>query len=171
MSKQTEKQATTTDVVNARALLMIPLIITIVCAFFDIIFQWRLGILTEVANGADTAEIVENVQWFEILCKILGILISYFFPAFLSAAITFFWQYYFSNTWSGVRYGKGILLGSLTLLYFVLYIVYLLFSNTFYIIIFAIISGVYVALILNKCIDAKIFQADTSPGTKVVNTP
>lgn len=159
MKRQVINNVSAVDIQIVQATLIIPLAITGVCSTFDILFHIRLGTV-----GYEVCE--EWVFW------ILGTLISYFFPSFLASAGSLVWQYYFTDNWSGVKEEKGLLLFFLTLIYFVIYIVYLLFANTRFIYVFAIINVLYVWLVMDKCIDEKILKRFSNrPKNKVKNVP
>lgn len=159
MKKQVINSVSAVDIQIVQATLIIPLAITVVCSTFDVLFHIRLGMVSY--------KICEEwVFW------ILGTLISYFFPSFLASAGSLVWQYYFTDNWSGVKEEKGLLLFFLTVIYFVLYIVYLLFANTRFIYVFTVINILYVLLVLNKCMDEKILRRRSNrPKNKVKNVP
>lgn len=143
-----------------RSSLMIPLLITVVCSTLDLFFHIRF-------NMVDFECCEECVFW------VLETLISYFFPTFLSATVSLIIQcFVFTDNWSGVKDEKGFLLIILTLIYLVLYIIYLTFTNTKFVYVFCVINILYVWLVLNKCIDEKILKRlSTKPNNTVKNVP
>lgn len=159
MGDKVKGQVSEGDINSVRASLVIPLIITIFCSALDMLFQ--------IKN-----EMVLSNTFKECLFWILGTLISYFFPSFLAASITLLRQYYFAKNLSGVSEGKGLLLLISTIIFFFLYIVYLLFADTYYIVIFALVNVVYALFVVNKCMDKKILVGiSPAPKGKVANSP
>lgn len=159
MKNQVINNVSAVDIQTVRATLIIPLAITTICSAFDMLFHIKLGMIK--LNGFG--------QW---LLWIFGTLISYFFPSFLAASSSLFWQYYFTDSWAGIKEGKGFLLGASTLLYFLLYIVYLLFADTWFIFVFVVVNIIYVWCVLDKCIDERILKkVSIAPNNKVVNDP
>lgn len=159
MKNQIKNNVSATDIQTVQATLVIPLAITIICSTFDMLFHIKLGMIK--LNG-----VMKWSYW------IFGTLISYFFPSFLASASSLFWQYYFTNSWAGIKTGKGLLLGGITLLYFLLYVVYLLFADTSFTFVFVLLSLLYVWFVLKKCLDEKIFKkVSITPNDKVMNTP
>ena len=157
MGNQVKNEAGAVDIQAVRAALLIPLVITVICSTFDMLFCIRLNML-ELGSNED------------VLFWVFKTLISYFFPSFFAAAVTLLWQYYFADVYSGVKAEKGLLLGISTLVYFFLYIIYLLYADTYYIIFFVIINLLYVWVVINKCIDDKILnKISTVPKGKAVN--
>lgn len=158
MKNQVKNDVSVDDIQAIQADLIIPLVITIICSTFDMLFHIKLGMI----------ELDGIMKW---LYWIFGTLISYFFPSFLASAISLFWQYYFTNSWSGIKNGKGKLLGIITLLYFFFYVLYLLFADTNFMFIFVILNILYVWCVLKKCLDEKILKkVTTTPNDKVINT-
>ena len=99
-------------------------------------------------------------------------LISYYFPSFLGLAVLLLWQDYFSQNWSGIKAGKGVLLTTVSVAYFVLYVLYLLFVGTFFTVIFMLASIFYSFVVLNKCIDGRVTRLRSIQiGDKVTNNP
>lgn len=131
MKNQVKNDVSATDIQTVQATLIIPLAITVICSTLDMLFHIKLGMIK--LNG-----VIEWLYW------IFGTLISYFFPSFLSSASSLFWQYYFASSWAGIKKGKGLLLGVITLLYFVFYVIYLLYGNTNFIFAFVILNILYV---------------------------
>ena len=159
MKNQVINSVSAVDIQTVRATLIIPLAITTICSCFDMLFHIKLGMIELNSFG----------QW---LFWIFGTLISYFFPSFLASSSSLFWQYYFTDSWAGIKEGKGFLLGASTLLYFLLYIVYLLFADTWFIFVFVVVNIIYVWYDLNKCIDEKILKkVSITPNDKVINNP
>ncbi len=159
MKNQVINNVSAVDIQTVQATLIIPLAITAICSAFDMLFHIRLGM-------------IELKTFDEWLFWIFGTLISYFFPSFLASAISLFWQYYFTNSWVGIKTGKGALLGISTLLYFVFYIIYLLFADTWFIFIFVLVNIIYVWYVLNQCIDKKVLKKNSiAPKDKVANNP
>lgn len=159
MKKQVLNNVSAVDIKIAKATLIIPLAITIICSTFDILFHIRL-------NMVNCKNYKEWGFW------ILSTLISYFFPSFLALAYSSLWQYYFTDNWSGIKKGQGLLLFILTSIYFFLYIVYLLFANTPFIYAFIAINILYVWIVLNKCVNEKIFEkCSNRPKNKAKNIP
>lgn len=159
MGKQVKDVVSAVEIDGVRASLLIPLVITAVCSVFDMLFRIKLG-MTVIAT------------FEEGLFFVLGTLISYFFPSFLGAASTLLWQYYCGGGWAGIRKGKAGLLGISTLVYFVLYIVYLLYADTYYIVIFTLINVVYVLIVYLRCIDERVLnKAPVTLGNEIEKTP
>ena len=119
MNEQVKNDVSAADIQTVQATLIIPLAITGICSAFDMLFHIKLGMIE--LDGVN--------EW---ICWILGTLISYFFPSFLASASTLFWQYYFTDSWVGIKEGKGLLLGIITLLYF-LYNIFVVCRYKFYI--------------------------------------
>lgn len=159
MKNQVKNDVSAADIQTVQATLIIPLAITVICSTLDMLFHIKLGMIE--LNG-----VKEWLYW------IFGALISYFFPSFLASASSLFWQYYFTNSWTGIKKGKGLLLGIITLLYFVFYVIYLLFADTYFIFVFVILNILYVWCVLKKCLDEKILKkVSITPNDKVINTP
>lgn len=159
MKNQVKNDVSATDIQTVQATLIIPLAITVICSTLDMLFHIKLGMIK--LNG-----VIEWLYW------IFGTLISYFFPSFLSSASSLFWQYYFASSWAGIKKGKGLLLGVITLLYFVFYVIYLLYGNTNFIFAFVILNILYVWCVLKKCLDEKVLKkVSIIPNDKVINTP
>lgn len=159
MNEQVKNDVSAADIQTVQATLIIPLAITGICSAFDMLFHIKLGMI----------ELDAVNEW---ICWILGTLISYFFPSFLASASTLFWQYYFTDSWVGIKEGKGLLLGIITLLYFLFYIIYLLFADTNFIYAFVILNILYVWCVLRKCMDGKILKkVSGTPNDKIINTP
>lgn len=159
MKNQVKNDVSATDIQTVQATLIIPLAITVICSTLDMLFHIKLGMIK--LNG-----VIEWLYW------IFGTLISYFFPSFLSSASSLFWQYYFTSSWAGIKKGKGLLLGVITLLYFVFYVIYLLYGNTNFIFAFVILNILYVWCVLKKCLDEKVLKkVSIIPNDKVINTP
>lgn len=158
MKKQVINNVSAIDVQIVQATLIIPLVITGICSTFDILFHIKL-------------DMVNYKSCEEWAFWILGTLISYFFPSFLTSAGSLVWQYYFANNWSRVKKEKGLLLFSLTFIYFVLYIIYLLYADTAYVYFFTVINILYVWLVFNKCMDEKIKRFSNKPKNEANNAP
>lgn len=159
MKKQVVNNVSANDVRMVQAALVIPLAITILCSTFDILFHIRL----------DNTEF-KNCE--ECLLWMVETLIAYFFPSFMAIACSMAWQYFFTDIWSGIKEEKGNILACATLIYFVLYIIYLLFENTIFVYAFVVISLIYVWLVLKKCIDGRIFiRSSNRPKSKIINFP
>lgn len=159
MNNQVKNDVSDTDIKMAQATLIIPLVITVICSTLDMLFHIKLGMIK--LNG-----VIEWMYW------ISGTLISYFFPSFLASASSLFWQYYFTDGWAGVKKGKGLLLGVITLLYFLFYVIYLLFADTNFIFVFVILNILYVWCVLKKCLDEKLLKKIfITPNDEVMNTP
>lgn len=159
MKNQVKNDVSAADIQTVQATLIIPLAITVICSTFDMLFHIKLGMI-------ELKGVMEWLYW------IFGALISYFFPSFLASASSLFWQYYFTNSWAGIKKGKGLLLGIITLLYFVFYVIYLLFADTYFIFVFVILNILYVWCVLKKCLDEKILKkVSITPNDKVINTP
>ena len=145
MKNRIENDVSDDDIQIARATLIIPLAITIICSTLDMLFHVKMGIIK--LNG-----VINLLYWMA------GTFISYFFPSFLASACFLLWQYYFTNSWSGIKQGKGLLLGIITLLYFLFYIIYLLFANTIFVFVFIILNILYVWCVLKKCLDERVLK-------------
>lgn len=145
MENRIENDVSDNDIQIARATLAIPLAITIICSTLDMLFHVKLGIIK-------LNSVIKFLYW------IAGTIISYFFPSFLASACYLLWQYHFTNSWSGIKKGKGLLLGITTLLYFVFYIIYLLFANTIFVFVFIILNILYVWCVSKKCLDEKVLK-------------
>lgn len=159
MEKPVVNSVSAVDKQIVRATLIIPLAITIICSTFDILFHIRL-------------KMVEFTVLEEWMFWGLGLLISYFFPSLVATAGSLEWQYFFTDNFSGIKRGKGLLLSILTLIYFVLYIIYLLFADTIFIYVFTGINVLYVYVVLNKCIDEQVLKrSSTKPSNNVENYP
>lgn len=159
MKNQVKNDVSAADIQTVQATLIIPLAITVICSTLDMLFHIKLGMIK--LNG-----VMEWLYW------IFGTLISYFFPSFLASASSLFWQYYFTNSWAGIKRGKGLLLGIITLLYFLFYVIYLLFADTNFMFVFVILNILYVWCVLKKCLDEKILKrVSIAPNDKVINTP
>jgi len=159
MKNQVINNVSAVDIKTVRATLIIPLAITTICSTLDMLFHIKLGM-------------IELNRFDEWLFWIFGTLISYFFPSFLASSSSLFWQYYFTDSWAGIKEGKGLLLGASTSLYFLLYIIYLLFADTWFIFVFVIVNIIYVWYVLKKCIDEKVLNKfSIAPNDKVTNNP
>lgn len=159
MKKQVLNNVSAIDVQAVQASLAIPLMVTSICVMLDILFHIRL-------------KMVNCKNFAELAFWISSILISYFFPSILALACSLFWQYYFSDNWSGVKNEKGCLLFLLTLIYFVTYLVYLLYADTVFRYAFVVMNISYVLIVLNKCMDEKIFKkCSNRPKNKIKNAP
>lgn len=159
MGDKVKNEVSAYEINSIRASLVIPLVITLFCSALDM--------LCHIKNGMTLVYTFEQGLFW-----VLGTLISYFFPSFLAASITLLWQYYFAQSWSGVKEGKGCLLFFGTLIFFFLYIVYLLFADTYYIVVFTVINVFYAYFVTTKCIDKKILQRKYGiPSGKVINSP
>lgn len=159
MTGKVKNQVSAIDVKTVRASLVTPIVVTIFCFALDIVVHIKFQMVS-----------ISTVK--EFLFWSLGTLISYFFPSFIAASITLLCQYYFAESWSGIKAGKGMRLFIGTLIFFFLYIVYLLFADTYYIIIFAVINIGYAFFVAENCIDPRIFRRIAGePGGKVSNSP
>ena len=152
MKNQVKNNASAENITEVRAALIIPVVITIMCSTFDMLFHVKLGMVH--FHGLS-----EWVYW------IFGTLISYFFPSFFASAVSLIWQYYFTEGWAGIKEGKGISLGISTFIYFCFYIIYLLFSDSFFVYIFTALNILYVKFVLSKCVDEKILSC------RIINKP
>lgn len=159
MTDTIKNQVSAIDVKTVRASLAIPMGITIFCSAFDMLFHIKLHMISATIPK-------------EILFWVLNTLISYFFPSFFAAALALLWQYYFAGNWSGIKAGHGMRLFIGTLIFFACYIVYLLYADTYYIIVFAVINVGYAFFVARKCIDRRIFRnIPEEPSGKVSNSP
>ena len=160
MNNQVNNEVSAEDILAVQASLLIPIIITIFCSALDIIFQLEL-------TKVEIVSFKQGTFW------VLTTLISYFFPSFFAGAITLFWQYYFAGGYSGIRKGRGFLLGMSIVVYLFFYIIYLLCSKKFlYTLFFALFNAVYAYFVITKCVDEKIIKkATTVPKTEVMNQP
>lgn len=159
MKNHKENNVTIDDIHSIRASLLIPLGITIICSFLDLMFQFKFGrIISETLSKR--------------VIYIFGVLISYFFPSFLASAISLWWQYYFTDKWSGIKNNKGFLLSMASLTYVVFYIVYLLYSDTIFVFVFTLINILYVWCVLSKCIDKRMLKSDSlTPQNEITKSP
>jgi hypothetical protein len=159
MASKIKNEVTAMDIYMVQASVAIPFGITIICSFFDIIFHVRLKTVSYDAT----------ISWF---IWGTGVLISYFFPTFLAAALSLCWQYYFTDSWSGLKGRYALPLAIACIVYFSLYIVYLLFSETVYAFLFLTLSIGFAAFVFKKCIDPKVLsKIHTGIGNKVVKEP
>ena len=147
------------DINVTRVSLVIPLIVTVFCSTLDMLFH--------IKN-----EMISISTFEEGLFWVLGTLISYYFPSFIAASITLLWQYYFAQSWSGIKEGKGGVLFLGTVAYLFFYIVYLLYADTYYIVVFAFINIIYALFVITRCIDKRILQRMSGPPNgQIVNSP
>ncbi len=123
------------------------------------LFRIKLGMIKiELLN--------DGIVW------VLGTIISYYFPSFLALSCSLLWGYYFTDAWKGVKEGKGGLLAGSTLVYFLLYIIYLLCADTVFIYVFVVINIIYVWVVLKKCMDEKVLKGvSVAPNDKVRSDP
>lgn len=148
-------------ITNVRVLLVLPLLITGCCALFDMVVHIQF-------NLVDFKGSLSIIQW---VCRTL---VSYFFPSFLVTSLTLLWQDFFTDSWSGIKEGKGSLFLKIVIIYFISYIFYLLLINTSYVIVFVGINLVYVILVLCFTVDDRVLsnKDDKSlPKDSVIKTP
>lgn len=145
MKKQIKRDVSFNEknIKEVRAALIIPFSITILCFLFDLLFHLRI-------RNDEFETNYQRIYW------VIEVFVSYFFPAFFSSAIFMIWQNCFTNSWKSIKEEKVLELLFISVIYFVLYITFLLFINTFYEYIFFIINFVYVYL-FKKCLDQRIF--------------
>ena len=157
MKNQVKNNVSATDIQETQATLIIPLAITIICSTLDMLFRIKLGMIKiELLS--------DGIVW------VLGTLISYYFPSFLALSCSLLWEYYFTDGWTGIKAGKGRLLFSSTVIYFVFYIIYLLCADTVFIYVFVVINIIYVWVVLKKCMDEKVLKGvSVAPNDKIRN--
>ena len=159
MEQQFKNDVSKEDINAIRAPLIIPLIITVICFTFDLLCNFKF-------------ELVECNGFNEYSTLITRTLVSYFFPAFFAAAVTLLWQCYFAKQWSGIKSDKKLFLAIITVIYFCAYFIYLIAMDTGFIYIFLLLSGIYVWLVLSKCIDKVILKKITvEPKACVTGSP
>ena len=168
MASKVEYDITQDDINDVRATLIIPITVTIICVMVDIFAQVDNDTLfvIKVAEGSSQILIVETMH------KVINIVLSYFFPTFISASVALLWEYYLSKTkkWTGLKVNKAFPLFWWTLGYLIAYFVYLMFMKFISTVFFTMISIGY-AVFVFKCIDSQVFKVNTTPKNKVVHTP
>lgn len=156
MSREIKNAVSENEIKVVLASLIIPAIVTVVCSSCDILFHYRLG-----ATNCSTFK--EWVFWG------IRTLTSYFFPTIFASTLNFIWQYYLSENWSGIKDKKGIILSLGCFAYFMMYIVYLLFDESYYIIAFTIINVIYVRFVYG-CIDDRVFKMSNTLMANEINS-
>lgn len=133
-----------------------PFFITIACCFFECVHF---------------AVQETEIDFLTGLNDILRMVISYFFPTFMAAAVTALLACFKDKlSYSGIKPGREWCLFVFTFIYGVLYIAYLMIYDKLGVVIaFSVISVLYVVLVILGCVDPRV--SIRKKTLKVKNTP
>ena len=156
---------------EARYLIIIPLVITVICLWFDILTNFVAGeykkeiITTTVVAMLDTAvesnnvvvEILTETNWVDNLASILRCGIGYLFPSLLSIVVAMIWQQInLKDNSYNLNKKKTAKTIFATVLYSVAFISCLISYNAITATIFCVVSFIYIIWFYNNGLDNRI---------------
>ena len=135
-------------ITEARYLIIIPIIITIVCGILDI-----------VANISD--DVYKSMIPYDVAVNILRSVIGYLFPSLLSIVVAMLWQQRFKREdLYGIKEDKCGYCLIVTVFYGTCFIACLMVYNLVTAIIFIALTIGYCVIIYKKCLNEKIVSKE-----------